>query len=519
MNKKILIVIIILVILCIGIVGAIFAVNLGVFQSEKKQFFKYMKQNAEILEMFTDEELSAYEEKQQNTPYTSEGNVSLKISDLGKLLNAIQQNDNSNQEYNNDYNYYNEQNDNNEPIDGTDESEQNDSDNDYESNLYNQQNDGNQSTQPLSNYTNNQMNQDMEFKIKFDGKVDNKNKKAQQNIKLHYTDDVYFPIEYRRIGDSFGITSPEVVTSYVVVKNSNLKQFARALGITDTTEIPDSINLEKKGKIEFSEEEKKTLKERYSKILSDNLVEEQFTQRKENDMNIYEMTMTEKQFDTLYRNILTQVKQDEIITSKLDDVYEGYKDKFIEFIDEMLEEIDIENVTDKVGMTISLYVQNGKLIKTEIKIEEAGIMVINKNENGIELEFSSFEDNETQKEAKVVITKQKYSSNIDYTISASIYNEEEEIQAIIMNIGYSGIESLYTVKETFSIEIPVYNGKFSYENEKQFADSIEIEEFNSENSLTINELDNEKISLVLQTLIQKVVEVNSNKFAEIANVQ
>ena len=62
--------------------------------SSKQLFSKYIIQNSEISEIFKDKELTAYAEKQKNTPYTSEGtiktNVTFPDSSQADLAKALQ---------------------------------------------------------------------------------------------------------------------------------------------------------------------------------------------------------------------------------------------------------------------------------------------------------------------------------------------------------------------------------------------------------------------------------------------
>ena len=96
MKKRYLIMLIIAIILVIAL-GAGFALAYfftDIFRSNKQLFSKYISQNAEIAEIFNDEEIKAYSEKQKNTPFTSEGtiktNVTFPDSSEAQIANALQ---------------------------------------------------------------------------------------------------------------------------------------------------------------------------------------------------------------------------------------------------------------------------------------------------------------------------------------------------------------------------------------------------------------------------------------------
>ncbi len=447
MNKKILIIISVLVVIAILVTGVVFAVNLGIFQDEKDAFFKYAMQNSEILELFQDEELNAYSQKSKNSPYTNEG----KITYFGNSSIVSENSLNEDNSTNND---------------------------------------------------------SYDFSIDFNGKVDNVNQKNEQNININYTDGVYFPITYRKVGDLYGLIAPDVITSYLVIENNNLKEFFKNIGVEDD-EMPDKINF-KTDILEFSEDEKEKIKDKYFEIIDKNLSKEQFTKSKSEKQKIFTLSLTEMQYKNLKINILTELKQDEIILSKLQD--DNIKNKFIEYIDEILAKEQEKDATDK-SINIIEYIENGKLVKTEIKSDENNTS-INKIDNGFEINTTLSEDGEELQPVTITITKSKSGSNIEYDI---YFYEVKNGERLNIQLIFSGLQSLYTVKETLNVELQSTEspGKFSYENEKQFTDSVEIEEFDEDNSFKINELNGNELSTLLQAVIQKVIEVNNDKMEQI----
>lgn len=67
--KIIIIIIVILLILILGIIAGLYFLT-DIFKSDKELFFKYMVQNKELIEIFQDEDIKIYKEKQNNLPYT-----------------------------------------------------------------------------------------------------------------------------------------------------------------------------------------------------------------------------------------------------------------------------------------------------------------------------------------------------------------------------------------------------------------------------------------------------------------
>ena len=113
-----------------------------------------------------------------------------------------------------------------------------------------------------------------DFSIDFSGKTDKANNKAEQNITLHYSDNVTLPMIYRHTGDFYGIQTDDVSEKYVTIENNNLKELAEKLGM-DSSDIPDKIEFSQEMQtLEYTPEERETVKEKYLNVLNTELKEE-----------------------------------------------------------------------------------------------------------------------------------------------------------------------------------------------------------------------------------------------------
>ena len=81
-------------------------------------------------------------------------------------------------------------------------------------------------------------------KIKLEGKVDNSQKKAEQEITVALAQGINVPIKIRRDGETYGIQSRLLYDKYIAVKNENLKSLFEKLGMDNSNEIPNQIDWE-----------------------------------------------------------------------------------------------------------------------------------------------------------------------------------------------------------------------------------------------------------------------------------
>ena len=88
---KILIIVflILLILICGGLAFAYFGTDL--FKSDKEMFFKYLGTSNELLEVLQDDSLTAYREKQKNTPYTNNGEIKVDYTNYDALSEAQQE--------------------------------------------------------------------------------------------------------------------------------------------------------------------------------------------------------------------------------------------------------------------------------------------------------------------------------------------------------------------------------------------------------------------------------------------
>ena len=276
-NKVFIIVLIILSLLIIATSLVMIYLKTDLFKNEEQLFYKYAGQKLEAFDMLEEASIKEYFQKKQTTPHENEGKYTL----------SIQSNDFSNKEI----------------IDKLDE-----------------------------------------ISISFSGKTDPQNNKIEQNISLNYSDNVNFPIQYVQNKDIIGLISDPVVNKYVGIKNENLKELMQKLGASDTTDIPDKIGeMQEEQKteeeIKQGEEEAKKIKDTYLNIIKDNINEENYSKIKDGENVGYSLKLTYAEIKNIYIKILEQLKQDEIILSKIsNEETEISKEDFQNQVQELIDE-------------------------------------------------------------------------------------------------------------------------------------------------------------------------------------
>ena len=258
MKKRYLIMLIIAIILiiCLGAGLAYAYFFTDIFKNNKQLFSQYISQNSEILELFNDEDIKAYSKKQKNSPFTSEGSIKTNVTFPDSSEAKV--------------------------------------------------------ANALQNCN-----------ITFTGKTDNLNKYMHQTVKANYSDTQSLQFDIYQNGDIYAGKINEVLSKYIGIENNNLKEFATKMQLPEQviSSIPNKIDLNEieKSTDVFSDEEKNSLKEKYLKIITDNLTDDMFSKEKSSDENIYVLTITEEQLKNIRIKILESLKEDENILNKFKD--------------------------------------------------------------------------------------------------------------------------------------------------------------------------------------------------------
>lgn len=242
-----------------------------------------------------------------------------------------------------------------------------------------------------SENTNNSVNN---LKLNIEGQSDLKNGYNYKNIKLLNKNNEEMQIEYIQEDNIYGIKFTNLVKQFILVENSNLKELLKNIGYNeqDIDNMPDTIEFTNEDRVfSFSANEKENLQNKYLSLVGENFTEEKFLKEKNqiikiNNENIntnkYILKMTKEEFNGIYIKILEELKQDEIILKKIENLQENMnkykmsnnsihnlKAEYINFIDKEIKQFsETNNGQDKIE--INVYECNGSTVKTEIKSNE-----------------------------------------------------------------------------------------------------------------------------------------------------
>lgn len=423
--------VIIILLVLIVILGGIFAYLYfctDIFKTSKQLFFKYASQIVASENGFIDNNVTNYYEKQTNTPFENNGQISIDVED-------------------------------------------------------------NSSTASSSGQVLDILNG---FNIEFSGATDKTNNKAEQNININYAEDISWPIIYRHDGDTYGLQTDDVSQKFVAVENNNLKQFMENLGVTDTSNIPDRIEMPQTFEnLIYTKEEKETVKQKYMTVLNEQLQDEQFTKQKSEDGTYsYTLTIQNEQIKNLIIALLTELQNDDITLGKINSVVTEYD----------LATIEPEDIDSIISDLQDSVVEEGEFVITITQRDSAlnSITV----ENGVQ---------------KLAIQKQNQDGNLVYSLGMENLDEGESQMNLNFNITLSGLNEMQNVQEKYEYVVESFENSesiakitFSFENTSNFVDSVDIEGLSDDNAMILNDYEPEQLQNFMGMLIQRISDINAD---------
>lgn len=198
--------------------------------------------------------------------------------------------------------------------------------------------------------------------------------------------------KYAKTDDALGFTVPDLMNENIVVKNENLKELARKLGMTEeeVEQVPDKISLEeimklaKKSENDAEREELIEILKKYQKPL-ENVVEELLIVEKDKTIEInntaivtekHSLPLTEKDGYELLKTLLVVAKDDEALYNSIkedngevlaDITFEEWQAEIESSITEM--ENSIASGDDEtIVLELAAYVKGNDTMAIEISI-------------------------------------------------------------------------------------------------------------------------------------------------------
>ena len=322
--------------------------------------------------------------------------------------------------------------------------------------------------------------------IDFSGKVDIANSKSEQDININYSNDVKFPISYKQSGNKLGLQTQYVGNKFIAVETDKLNKLSNSTFNVSGMSVPESNE-----KAEISSEQLKNIQETYFGILNQELQDGNFVKIIEDNVTGYKLTLNGEELKNVLVKLMETLKNDQTTLDTINGYIKskGLDEIKVKKIESVIKELEDNSDINNEKFEMTVYIQNKKVSKLVISLNEVEI-TIEKNENAN--------------------TKQ-------YNISSEIHQDNKKTR-IYLNSSFSGLQSLQSITESWELGIQTSDDReyvYYFNNNIDFEENSEIEDFTSDNSLTLTDLEEEQSSNLINAIIERITKVNSQQMEKL----
>lgn len=366
-------------------------------------------------------------------------------------------------------------------------------------------------------------------KITYDMKTVGKEKKMQGDITLNYDGKDIVTVNVLQNKEQYGIKVAEAYDKYVSVENNNLKALFQKLGV-DTTDIPDKIEMvDYYELLNIDEETLKHIEDTYTGVIKQNIPVESYSVEKNVTVkidgedittNAYKLTLTEEQTKVILEKVLETLKADDttlnLIIEKYNMIAEPYKamgatmstevtkDSLVKAIEDELQ--NLNDTTTNSGNVLEVIVYGTRNSKAKMMMN-----IVENETNTAKLEIDMTKDN---KDKKAIMT----CSAEDTTITMIASESEEKTGLVLTASENDNIVMEFVIAEqgnnteaTMKITSDGTTAEINIKNELKSTENITVEDFTAENSVKLNDMTQDEISTLVQTIYTNVTKVLPEK--------
>ena len=325
------------------------------------------------------------------------------------------------------------------------------------------------------------------FNISSTGQIDKKNNNLEQNVVIEYSENNTFPLIYKKYGETVGVQTDNIGSKFVSTDIKKLNEYTDILGMMSVLEYFEVLNYITSIQSLNIEEGKK---QAITNLVIDWFPDENYHTIKDGDNNSYRLSTNFNEIQDLIDEIYSLIK-DDIKNESVKNILNDIKEKMYS---------EIENTEgNKKSFDITLN-------------------TVNKNINKIEIYFDDI---------KLGIEKNKGNEKLEYLINYEEYSKKEKNSVVLtdtpfilnLKISYEGINELNNIIELYQLEIDdrVENAIYTYnlENENIFIETASINDFNKDDTMFLNDKNNNEVEEFLSKVEDRLQSVNNENMEKL----
>ena len=392
---------------------------------------------------------------------------------------------------------------------------------------YIQTNDYQEKTTASLKYLEDEDDEEEVYDITEEGVVNSSENSLYKNIKLKYGDEELSRVQLIKQNEIYGFRLANLVGQFVSFENESMSYLVSSLGYDGQffseklSKITDISNI-----LSFSDEEIETIKNTYNNAIFTDIDSSCYSTQKNavitlNNEQIvktdaYILTINKNQFDNIYKRILNQAVNDQVILSKLDLLDakikeagflepegKSVKDIYISKLQQISNSLEYKGEnTSKIIITVNEVDSN--VVRTSIKSEEVEYVIDLDKTAGKSVSIKKSKINGDEISTNIYV----FGNQITEEGNKRIFEYTDDVQDVKMSINTTkqetGLETNLNLTYT-SDKIKSIN--FEYNQIMKNSTEVKIPlELNEKNNILINDYEADRVRAIIGNLRGRLIQ-------------
>lgn len=363
------------------------------------------------------------------------------------------------------------------------------------------------------------------YTIKEEGINKAQENSSYRNISMLYGDNVLMSVDLLSQNNTFGFRLANLVQQFVSVQNATVPYFVSSMGLDGSIFQETLKGVDVAGLLDFSDEEVEQLTNTYMSVVLKDLDKAHYSSKRNSIItlnnkesvttNAYTLTITKNELDKLYKKLLNQAINDNIILAKLDSIdskikeagfneAEGksLKEQYISNLKEIVDGLEYQG-EDSRKISVTVYEQKGRTVRTLIKTENAEYEIDLDRSNGKKLSLKTTEITGEEKKIKLYTlgkTDNEQGRNREFS-----YSDENQNLEVALNTVQTDSEIAVDTNVNYkSTDITSIDFTSKTQIELSANEAIPVN-FDETNNILLNNYEGDRILSILDSLKNRAI--------------
>lgn len=363
------------------------------------------------------------------------------------------------------------------------------------------------------------------YTIKEEGINKAQENSSYRNISMSYGDNVLMSVDLLSQNNTYGFRLANLVQQFVSVQNATVPYFVSSMGLDGSIFQETLKGVDVAGLLDFSDEEVEQLTNTYMSVVLKDLDKAHYSSKRNSIItlnnkesvttNAYTLTITKNELDKLYKKLLNQAINDNIILAKLDSIdskikeagfkeAEGksLKEQYISNLKEIVDGLEYQG-EDSRKISVTVYEQKGRTVRTLIKTENAEYEIDLDSSNGKKLSLKTTQITGEEKKIKLYTlgkTDNEQGRNREFS-----YSDENQNLEVALNTVQTDSEIAVDTNVNYkSTDITSIDFTSKTQIELSANEAIPIN-FDETNNILLNNYEGDRILSILDSLKNRAI--------------